>query len=372
MIGTQGAYKVKIITFGVLIILVFLVFATGCHSRTRNNLVMALKQVNPVCQEEELALSMVRKSLVNEHGLIVQKLEGGYPSNYVLLESMGQLLEYAILAGNENLFAVALKTTFDSFKTQEGYYAWRLDDGIPHKATALVDELRIIRVLSATGRNSKYKELTVDLAQSIYRYEVSNGKLVDFYDAESRKSANQISLFYIDVSALEELLKYDTRFSQPVKQAKSILRKAPQDEHGFFPVAYDYKESKYIFPSTVNMVENIYTNMNYLETGGDITAFKEFLEKEIATGHIYILYDRLGQPTVKAESAGVYALACQLFLKLRDRENAEFCYQKMLDFQIKDGGILKGGFGDQASLTAYAFDQLEALKTIRMMHSALK
>ncbi len=326
----------------------------------------ALKQVNPLSKEEELALSMVGKSLVSEQGLIVQKLEGGSPSNHALLESMGQLLEYAVLAGDENLFAVALKATFNSFKTREDYYAWRLDGGIPQKATALVDELRIIRVLSALDRSGEYERLGTELARSIYRYEVNGGKLVDFYDAMSRKSADRISLFSIDVPALDELSKRDCRFSRPVEQAKSILRAAPQDEHGFFPAAYNYEEEKYLFPSIVNMVENIYTSMNYLEMGGSIRAFKEFLEREIAAGRIYISYDRLGRPAVKAESAAVYALACQLFLKLGDQENAEFCYKRMLDFQIKDEGILKGGFGDRASLTVYAFDQLEALKTIRM------
>lgn len=348
-----------------LLVLLFILIP-GYRGKAGNDIVSALKQVNPLCQEEELALLMVRESLVSEQGLIVQKLEGGYPSNYVLLESMGQLLEYAVLAGDENLFAGALKATFNSFKTREGYYAWRLDGGIPEKATALVDELRIIRVLSALDRGREFERLGTELARAIYRYEVNGGKLVDFYDAKSRKSANRISLFSIDVPALEELSRRDSRFKGPVEQAKSILRAAPQDEHGFFPAAYDYEGEKYLFPPTVNMVENIYTSMNYLEMGGSIRAFKEFLEREIAAGRIYISYDRSGKPAVEAESAAVYALACQLFLKLRDQENAEFCYQRMLDFQIKDEGILKGGFGDRASLTVYAFDQLEALKTIRM------
>jgi hypothetical protein len=348
------------------LLVLFFILILAYRGKAGNDIVSALKQVNPVCQEEELALLMVRESLVSEQGLIVQKLEGGYPSNYALLESMGQLLEYAVLAGDENLFAGALKVTFNSFKTREGYYAWRLDGGIPEKATALVDELRIIRVLSALDDGGKYDRFRTELTRSIYTYDVDNGKLVDFYDAKSRKTADRLSLFFIDVLALEELSRRDSRFDRPVDQAKNILRAAPQDEHGFFPAAYDYREEKYVFPSIVNMVENIHTAMNYLEVGGRIEPFREFLEQEIAAGRIYISYDRSGKPAVEAESAAVYALACQLFLKLREQENAEFCYQRMLDFQMKDEGILKGGFGDRASLTVYAFDQLEALKTIRM------
>lgn len=358
--------NIRVGLFFPLLVLAFLIFITGCRGKAGNDIVSALKQVDPLCKEEELALSMVRKSLVSEQGLIVQMLEGGYPSNYALLESMGQLLEYAVLAGNENLFEVALKATFKNFKTREGYYTWRLDGGIPQKATSLVDELRIIRVLSALDDGGKYDRFRTELARAIYIYEVDSGKLVDFYDAESRKTADRLSLFFIDVPALEELSRRDSRFDRPVEQAKSILRAAPQDEHGFFPAAYDYREGEYVFPSIVNMVENIHTIMNYLEVGGKIEPFRRFLENEIAAGRIYISYDRLGKPAVKAESAAVYALACQLFLKLRDQENAHFCYQRMLDFQIKDEGILKGGFGDRASLTVYAFDQLEALKTIRM------
>ncbi|MGB9904457.1 MAG: hypothetical protein ACPLQO_07310 [Desulfotomaculales bacterium] len=90
-----------------------------------NDITSAIEQVNSLCQEEELALSMVRKSLLNKQGLIVQKVEEGYPSNHALLESMGQLLEYAVLAGDENLFSAALKVTFGSFITGEGYYTWR-------------------------------------------------------------------------------------------------------------------------------------------------------------------------------------------------------------------------------------------------------
>lgn len=225
--------NIRVGLFFGLIILVFLIFITGCRGKTGSDVVSALKQAAPLCKEEELALSMMQNSLVSKQGLIIQKLEGGYPSNYALLESMGQLLEYAVLAGDENLFAVTLKTTFNSFKTREGYYSWRLDGGIPEKATALVDELRIIRVLSALDLNGEYKRFGTELARSIYRYEVNGGKLVDFYDAKSRKSADRISLFFIDVPALEELSRRDPRFKGPVEQAKSILRAAPQDEHGF-------------------------------------------------------------------------------------------------------------------------------------------
>ncbi|MBO8159573.1 hypothetical protein [Thermosyntropha sp.] len=308
---------------------------------------------------------MLKDNMLDNRGLIFQKIEKGKQVEVNLLESMGQLLEYADYTGNEKLKEETLELIFKYFETGEGYLSWQIYKGKPQKATALFDELRILKVLLEDEKSKKNEFYIKTLKDSLYNFSLRDGKWVDFYDARCADKADIISLFYIDIETLKELAKNDKRFYNASKKAEEILSNAPVNDYGFFPQVYNYEEQAYIYSSSANMVENILTNMHYLHNGGDIDKFLSFLKREIDKGHIYNIYDYDGNPVKKEESTAVYALSCQLFLEVGDYNYADLCYKKMMSFRIKKGK-LTGGFGDSLANTVYAYDQLEALKTMRI------
>lgn len=333
--------------------------------KSENKIAFFLLKQDFISKEEKQAAIMLKDEMIGEKGLIFQKIEQGKVMDAYLLESMGQVLEYADYTGNKKLKDETLRLIFKYFETREGYLSWQIYEGKPQKATALIDEMRILKVLMQ-GERDKEAEYYIDvIKESLHNFSLQEGRWVDFYDARCREKADQISLFYIDVETMEMLAKDDTRFYKPFKYAKTILMNSPVNEYGFFPQAYDYKRKEYVYDSSVNMVENMLTSMHYFKTGGDIKPFISFLKSELDKGHIYNYYHYDSTPLKKEQSTAVYALACQLFMQTGDTLYVDMCYEKMLAFQIKEGD-LKGGFGDLFSRTVYAYDQLEALKTIRM------
>ncbi len=318
------------------------------------------------CYVENMAMDMVGKQLIVEN-LVGNKIYQGNPPRYSLLESMGLLLEYAALAGNSDLFTAVLKQTINDFMSPEGYFYWRVS--LPEKkgstTTALVDDLRLIKAIYKMDSSKIKGESTVinRLSDSIFEFDVREGRFIDYYDG---MKAKRLSLFYIDVEAMRALAGREQRWKAPYYQALSVLRQAPQNKEGFFPAWYDQVEGKYHYPEEVNMIENLYTAINYQLAGKDAVRFRHFLAKELMEGKISCRYYLDGSPVKEDESAAVYALAYRLFMLAGDGQYASQCYAKMLGFQIRDNSKLRGGFGDRVAQNVHSFDQLEALLTIRM------
>lgn len=323
--------------------------------------------------EREIALlELMSRNFVSRQGLIVDKIEGGEPQGHVLLESMGQLMEYSVITGNDSLFKASWDNTVKCLRSPEGFFYWRVSsaDLQPDDATALVDEMRVFYALTGAARvfrNTVYEQEAVRLARSVLKYNVEGERLHDSYDAGSNSRDGRISLFFIDPPALLEMARLDPELDAAGQNALKTLRDAPMDEHGFFPAWYDYRSGEYRYPSTVNMVEALYTARNAREAGIDISLFTDFLKKELSGERLYNSYNRNGTPAVTDESTAVYALACRLLLDEGELAGAKTAYRRMTDFQISEtGNTYDGGFGDNDTKTFYAFDQLEALITLHI------
>ena len=319
---------------------------------------------------EAKVLGTIGNSFVNRNGLLSDRLEGGKSHGYALLESMGQIMEYSEEVGNEALFAAAWQITEKYFRSPNGYFYWRVkEDGLViDDATALVDELRLIKALANAGKqfeSPNYTSEAESLTKVVNKYSVYDNYLSDVYESSSNIAAKSISLFYIDPQALQKMTELDPTVEVTANNTLKILSDAPINECGFFPDTYDYQTSSYQYKQEINMVEMLYTARNVYETAGDITPFLNFLKKELVKGHIYNVYSQDGAPSGDSESTAVYALASRLFINTGDKKNAFNCYRKMLSFQIREQGhVLNGAFGDSDSTTAYAFDQMEALLTL--------
>jgi endo-1,4-beta-D-glucanase Y len=75
-------------------------------------------------------------------------------------------------------------------------------------ANAVVDDLRISRVLCAAGKRwGGYDEDVEALSQALYQYCVEEGRLVDFYDVSAGAKASRLTLCYADFETLVLLAK---------------------------------------------------------------------------------------------------------------------------------------------------------------------
>ena len=322
--------------------------------------------------EEISAFDFLQTKLQGRQGIISYLVDVKSPANYSVSESMGQVMEYAALLGDAELFEKYAAITDKYFKHSTGYYYWKIDVASKkgEATTALVDDLRIVKAyfIANEKKLGNYDEQIGRLANTIYSFDVdANGYPCDYYDGAGKQQANLVSMFYLDVGTMEKLTKVNARWLVPYKHAVSILLNMPENRYGFYPQTYRIDTKQYLWPSSINMVENLYTAMDAHSAGKSTDALVNFLKAQIKQGKVYNLYNSDGTPATEDESTAVYALAARFLMLNKEQQAAKWCYRRTLDFQIDDKQGFVGGFGESETGLVYAFDQLEALLMLRMV-----
>jgi len=323
---------------------------------------------------ENNGLVFLLNKMQDQEGLIHSWVKYNKKSPDILLESMGQALEYVSLLGDQVLFSHYWESINKYFIAPEGYYFWQLDENTKqgkYLSTAFIDDLRLAKALFIFKNYSdKYNKDLKILADRIYKFNLGKNQMpVDFYDGKVKAAAAELSLFYIDVETLSNLANFDNKWEKPYEQAKNILIHMPENQIGIYPQKYKLDSSEYFWQNNVNMVENLYTAINAKNAGRSVEKFVAFLKKQIHYGHIFNHYSQSGKPKNMSESVSVYALAARLFFLEKDYKNAHWCYDKVQSLQITIVNTLHGGFGDIWSGKIYAFNQLEALLMYRYLNT---
>ncbi len=347
-------------------------------ARQKENMKQDILAVVSSSLTEEEVLQVVADHFVVDFGLIGGAVLQSNPPQYVLLETMGQLMEYAALVGCETLFSKAWGITQKHMLSAEGYFYWRREAENPYhpdECTALVDVFRLFRALITAGGvfgDLSYEKDAVKVAESICTFNQEGGLFSDSFDGSLNLSDQRLSLFYIDYTALTHMAKLLPEAVPVCRKTIEVLMQAPVNEYGFFPLYYDIGKKQYQFSSEVNMIECLYTACMALESGKDIGALLDFLKQELELrGKIFNYYNYTDAlPLTGDESTALYALVARLFAKADDPEAARKSLQLMLNFRIREQeSLLCGGFGDfdSSGSTLYAFDQFEALQTISFL-----
>lgn len=331
--------------------------------------------VTTVTEPESRALHFLLSKMQNPQGLIYYSVEKKSPASYSVLESIGQAMEYAALLGDEKLFKQYAEQVDKYFKDKSGYYYWQIDvatkKGEP--SSAFVDDLRLVKayfIAHEKGLGNYAKQLEA-ISEIIFKFEIdANGFPCEYYDGKAKQKAKLVPLFYLDIETLQKLSRFNTKWSVPYQHAKNILLGMPGNNHGFYPISFKFHTNQYIWNSSSNMVENLYTAINAYNAGRDTSAFASFLKQQANHGRIYNHYYLNGKPVNKDESTAVYALAARFLMLHKEHEAAKVCYRRVLEFQIRDKNLFQGGFGESATGLVYAFDQLEALLMLRMVEPA--
>lgn len=308
---------------------------------------------------EREILAFLKDSFLDSRGLLGSEIKNNRLLEYSLLESMGELMEYAVIIKNDKLFNASWAVTRRYFLSSKGYLYWRINRRTlsPDDATSLLDSVRIvyclIKAYEEFGKDLYLKD-ALRIGKGIVDFNTYKDYLVDFFDVRTGHAGTKISTFYLDLEKILKISEYIPRFKDLYESSKEILNKAIDKSSVFFYPSYDFFSRRYETPSTVNMIEQVYIAMNIRDTD-KISHFLDFIRYKLEeSGKIYNSYSWHGEEITRSESIGVYTLLSLLFLYLDDVEMSDILLEKVKSF--KSSGNRLDLYND-----FYVFDQLEAL-----------
>jgi hypothetical protein len=292
----------------------------------------------------------------------------------ILSESLGLMLEYSLEANSPSLFEQQFQLLERSFLNHDGTISWKIsrDHKTRANTNALIDDLRICGALLSGYEkwgHDRYLKRALDISGSLKTHNVKHNVLVDYYDRDSTQSADCLSLRYIDVYAMMQLMKYDKDWSLICNTAAKILENGATDKrHIFYYEVYHPSLGAYRHPKSVNTINQLAILENSLKAGYKREKMLEWLKSSFQWhGFIVDQYDgATGKPISKSESPAIYSLCCRTFLLAGDHVMAEAFYKRLNLFIIKDADSrLSGGYAFLGSGECYSYDNLQALLTIR-------
>jgi len=180
--------------------------------------------------ERDLLVFMKEKFL-DRRGLIGSEINKGKLSDYCLLETMGQLMEYSLLVKNKRLFDITWRISKRYFLSSRGYLYWRINRRtlVRDDATSLIDSLRMANSLIMAYKifkEDKYLEDGKYIVENVVKFNSKNGYLVDFFDGRTNRSSDIISLFYLNLDMILNISESVPNFKNFYETSKKILKEA--------------------------------------------------------------------------------------------------------------------------------------------------
>lgn len=315
----------------------------------------------------EVLSKAMSHGLVNPEGGIRTnvKEDGAIPSGEdVLSESQGILMEYAALAGKEELFERLWGYTEEKLFA-EGLMPWVISDKKTSEVNALIDDLRIASALEINkNKSEEYQKAYKNYMESIYTYNSEGGELVDCYDVSAGQKADRFTLCYGDLRTLSKMAEEDGRYKQIYDNTLScILEGRISEKFPLYYSYYDYEKRKYE-GERLNMSEELTTLLHLAEVGALPEEALDWIEEKMNEGCIYAAYDMEGNPAKDGyyESTAVYALVVMTALEAGREDIAGKAINRMEQFRILDAyNEWNGLFGNSDGSGIYSFDQGMAL-----------
>ncbi|PAD22668.1 hypothetical protein [Terribacillus saccharophilus] len=290
--------------------------------------------------DQKTVTRTVKQQYKNKDGFITSYGDKERGTSPILLESLGQYMEYLLTVGDSQEFEeqfLLLQSNF-TVDTDEGIFLkWQLEEDVT--ANASVDDYRIIRTLLRGGEqfhNSSYINFARQIWTTMNKTQTVNGLIVDFYDWSSQQRTSEIHLSYIDYDVLEKMQ------ASKLNRYEQILSKG-QTDNPFFYEIYDPENNSYQTANseTVNMIDQFLIAIQYAEsTHEKPKSFHDWVNTQVQNyGILYGSYNRnTGKPAVDYESSAVYALGVIYSLTVDDQKTAEILYsrlQKQSPLQLK-------------------------------------
>lgn len=265
---------------------------------------------------------------------------GASPKGHdVLSESMGLLMECAVLLKDRQLFDESLNYV-TNYMQRNGVYAWYVDpNGNQANSNALLDDLRIAKALAAAEKTwGGYEAPLKELAGQLLSRNTYRGKLCSFYDFKFKKSGSSICLAYGDFEVLDALAEYESDYEKLAEDFKQIV------DGGFigntFPLyysSYDYREQRYSQES-LNTAEALLTLYHLCGTELFRAESLQWLKNAIATNTLAARYEVDGTPVAgyQYDSTAVFAIAALIGQKCGDSQLYRMSREAMERARVTD------------------------------------
>lgn len=290
----------------------------------------------------------------------------------MLSESLGLWMMYAKEKGDQELFRQSVEVLKQHFD-RNGWIVWKIGEHThPATTNALIDDLRIAEALYGAGEAWKvdaYMELADEIGSSLVSHQVKDGLFVDFYDMQSARASDVLTLSYLAGKAFSKLYEHHVLQEDLYRKTISFLRDIPT-RGGFFPYSYSLADKRFEYHTDVNLIDQLYIAYHRAQVGVASPELWTLLKSEFArNGLIYGKYDsRTKKPTVPYESPAVYGLAILTAVELKDTEFARDLYERMIRKQIrKPESPYYGGYVDTNTMDTHIFDNLVPLLAERKL-----
>ncbi len=323
--------------------------------------------------------SFIKKHMLNPNGTLATYLSETPAispdlahGREALSESLGLWLEYAVENKDKALFQQNYAILRQYFFAPEGFVYWKISpDGKSDVTTnALVDDLRLVDALLAAHQlwgQEEWAQTAGAIGNAVSLYLVRSNTFVDFYDRKYNKSADVLTLSYLDPRPLKKLGQWKPAEQPLYDRAIGAIQAIPNDGT-FFPKSYHLLSGQYAYDPVVNLIDQLLIALHRASQGIPSPELTAFLKNEFEIrGLIYGGYDRMShEAPVKFESPSVYALAILYSLERNDTEWALALYKRMLQLQHRSGEYQGGYVSDnQTHIFDNVFPLLAEVKLYR-------
>ena len=279
-----------------------------------------------------------------------------------LAETQGLMMEYALTKGDQTLFDQAFAFV-QSELTYDGLCAWKREDGTVQPVNATLDDLRIVNaLLLAQARWGGYAQEIALRERALWDAVVQEDVLLDFIEFDQNARAQETTLCYLDIQALDNLARYQGRWQAVRDKAAALLENGLIS--GQFPLYYPrYDASLDTYPSaTLQMNEAMVSVLHAVRAGVIQQRTLNYLESMLEDGAIYASYWVTGEPEpgYEYESTATYALLVQIGVA-SGRDTITRLALTRMEAHRKFDEPLIGGYGMMTDSVHHTFDDLQAL-----------
>ncbi|GAE89680.1 glycosyl hydrolase family 8 [Acetivibrio straminisolvens] len=194
-----------------------------------------------------MLLKFIESHLMDSEGGVITNTHPKNGDPDTLSESIGILMEYAVIDDNKTLFDREYRYLRKNLITEDFFIKWRTGNDI--FCNASIDDLRIIGALLDAYEKwgeEDYRNLALSLHQSIYNSQVKDGNLYEFYDWKYNIPKTSSPLCYFNLKVMRKLQKYNKGWKKVYDRSLNIIAGGEKDVSPLFYKYFDYNLGKYL------------------------------------------------------------------------------------------------------------------------------
>lgn len=327
-----------------------------------------------ITSSETLCYDFIKNKLTSPQGGIYTNLKDTSKTadlaqgHEILSESMGLLLEFAILRKDPVLYNNTSRYIFENMVVDD-ILLWRIDEDIPPitDVSATIDDLRIYQALLDGKALWPQTDTEVKLLQSIETQLVNkgfnDGYLVSYYSSAKTPWNSLVELPYLNLVALDDLAKSYPDLSKNRDLNKTLLFESYiGDSFPMYHKTYNVKTQSYESPEDkINILDSLMSMLNLAKAGYYHPDSLQWLLDKLDYGELYTYYNiHTGEALTHDTSAAAYGISAQIGSALENEDLLNSALYQLKKIQNKDPqSSIYGGFGYNDN--AYSYDNLHGL-----------